>query len=360
VPSPPIRARCCGPILQDGGDTQRRHERATKGNTHAGVRFGEVSSGRGRSPDAPLCRGEVRVDVLGVANPATPRRRSCRECVASLEEKSYCPSPPEVAEDPRWRDGRLCCPRRELQRSGPPSSAASRSDTPSAARNHALLYLTYVTGLRIGETLALRVQDVNLDLLKVHVTQGRTGVRIVPLPDDPRLVTSLTRWLQIRETWPASELLFITRSGAPLDSSAVRSSMALYGARSGIGHVRPHMLRHSAATEMLANGAPPIGVQRVLWGIEACERRWRRTHTPATPTPLRRWRAALRDKQAVATASAYEASAARRRSSFRVTRSPAESEVFQNVHPSVDFCDGGSGWPAPDSLAAAPAPEGVL
>jgi len=24
------------------------------------------------------------------------------------------------------------------------------------------------------------------------------------------------------------------------------------------------MLRHSAATEMLANGAPPIGVQRVL------------------------------------------------------------------------------------------------
>jgi integrase len=135
---------------------------------------------------------------------------------------------------------------------------------PTAARNHALLYITYVTGLRIGETLALRIQDVNLGLLKVHVTQGKTGERIVPLPDDPRLATSLTRWLQIRETWPARELLFITRSGAPLDSSAVRRSMALYGVRSGIGHVTPHMLRHSAATEMLANGAPPIGVQRVL------------------------------------------------------------------------------------------------
>ena len=135
---------------------------------------------------------------------------------------------------------------------------------PTAARNHALFYLTYVTGLRIGETLALRVQDVDLNLLKVHVTQGKSGERIVPLPDDPRLVKTLTRWLQIRETWPTSDLLFITRSGAPLESSAARRSMALYGARSGIGHVTPHMLRHSAATEMLANGAPSIGVQRAL------------------------------------------------------------------------------------------------
>ena len=134
---------------------------------------------------------------------------------------------------------------------------------PTAARNHALLYLTYLAGLRIGETLALE-RDVDLDLLKVHVTRGKTGERIVPLPVDPKLVQSLARWLQARKSWPASDLLFITRSGEPIRSSAVRRSMALYGTRSGIGHVTPHMLRHSAATEMLANGAPPIGVQRVL------------------------------------------------------------------------------------------------
>lgn len=135
---------------------------------------------------------------------------------------------------------------------------------PSAARNHALLYLTYSAGLRIGETLALRPQNVDLDRLKVHVTRGKTGERIVPLPDDPQLVESITRWVAIRETWGPSNLLFITRSGEPIRPSAVRRSMELYGVRSGIGHVTPHMLRHSAATEMLANGAPPIGVQRVL------------------------------------------------------------------------------------------------
>lgn len=135
---------------------------------------------------------------------------------------------------------------------------------PTAARNHALLYLTYLTGLRIGEALALRAQDVDLVRLRVHVTRGKTGERIVPLPDDACLTRSMARWMQVRETWPAGDLLFITRSGEPLRPSAVRRSMDLYGRRSGIGHVTPHMLRHSAATEMLANGAPPIGVQRVL------------------------------------------------------------------------------------------------
>src|SRR5450759_3694531 len=89
---------------------------------------------------------------------------------------------------------------------------------PTAARNHALLYLTYLTGLRIGETLALRVKDLDFDRLKVHVTQGKTGERMVPLPDDPALESTIARWLQIREKWPTGDLLFITRSGAPLES----------------------------------------------------------------------------------------------------------------------------------------------
>jgi len=86
---------------------------------------------------------------------------------------------------------------------------------PTAARNHALLYLTYLTGLRIGEALALRERDVDLDLRKVHVTRGKSGERIVPLPDDPQLARSLARWLQFRRAWPANDLLFITRSGSP-------------------------------------------------------------------------------------------------------------------------------------------------
>lgn len=136
---------------------------------------------------------------------------------------------------------------------------------PTARRNHALLYLTYLTGMRIGEALYLHVEDVNLGTRRVHVREGKSGERMIPLPDDPALATTLSAWLDVREGWhPDSQLLFVTRTGRPLTSDAVRRSMDLYGRRSGIGHVHPHMLRHSAATEMLANGASLIGVQRVL------------------------------------------------------------------------------------------------
>lgn len=136
---------------------------------------------------------------------------------------------------------------------------------PTAARNHALLYLTYLSGLRIGETLALRVVDVDFERMRIHVVEGKTGERLVPLLVDECLQKSMRQWMDVRSEWdPTSPLLFVTRTGQRVRPSAVRRSMALYGRRSGIGHVTPHMLRHSAATEMLANGAPAIGVQRVL------------------------------------------------------------------------------------------------
>jgi site-specific recombinase XerD len=139
----------------------------------------------------------------------------------------------------------------------------TRYDTQT--RNLAVLYLSYVAALRIGETLALHTTDLDLDRLRVHVRDGKTGERNVPLLDDAQLKNCLGRWLSIREKWDVeSPLLFVTKAGAPLHPNAVRRSMEVYGERSGLGHVTPHMLRHSAATEMLANGASPIGVQRVL------------------------------------------------------------------------------------------------
>ena len=137
---------------------------------------------------------------------------------------------------------------------------------PTQARNHALITVMYETALRVSEALALRVQDFDFELGKVTVLHGKTGQRIVPLPEGTdALRVSMARWLAVRDSWnPGSDLLFVTSTGAPMRTSAVRRTLALYGERSGIGHVTPHMLRHSAATEMLAAGAPPIGVQRVL------------------------------------------------------------------------------------------------
>jgi len=170
---------------------------------------------------------------------------------------------------------------------------------PTAARNHALLYLMYMTALRVGEATALHVSDLDFDLMKLHVRDGKTGERNVPLPEDATLRQTLDRWYRVRAEWnPDSPLLFVTKAGKPLHPNAVRRVMLVYGERSGIGHTTPHMLRHSCASELLGNGATPIGVQRVLghknlsttlseyahasdvYAAEAMGKRFRRTGQP--------------------------------------------------------------------------------
>ncbi len=136
-------------------------------------------------------------------------------------------------------------------------------------RNHALLYLVWITGLRVSEALSLTMADVDFALEKVTVTDGKSGARVIPFPSTTEkrqaLLDTLERWLAIRETWnPSTNYLFVTKTGQQMRPSAVRRSMALYGERASIGHVTPHMLRHSCATELLANGASPISVSRVL------------------------------------------------------------------------------------------------
>ena len=132
-------------------------------------------------------------------------------------------------------------------------------------RNEALLYLMYESALRVGEALQLHVNDVDLRLLRVHVRSGKSGEGMVPLPADQKLINSIEAWLEVRSRWnPDSEILFVTKPGRPLSANAVRESMKVYAERAGIGHCHPHMLRHSAATELLANGATILGTSRIL------------------------------------------------------------------------------------------------
>ena len=142
-------------------------------------------------------------------------------------------------------------------------SIDTRYDTQK--RNLAALRLMYAVGLRVGETVLLSVKDLDVILMKVHIRNGKSGERYVPLPDDPALIKSLNHWLEVRTRWkPDSDLLFVTKPGKPLSTNAIRESMKVYAERAGVGHASCHQLRHSAATELLAHGASPIGVQRIL------------------------------------------------------------------------------------------------
>jgi integrase len=109
------------------------------------------------------------------------------------------------------------------------------------------------TGLRVGEFCALRADAV--------VTIGETHWLRVPLgklhtdryiPLHPILLELLRNW----RAWagPDDSGLLITNRGRPVDRYCVARILARCARIAGIGHVHPHQLRHTLATQAINRG----------------------------------------------------------------------------------------------------------
>jgi Site-specific recombinase XerD len=134
--------------------------------------------------------------------------------------------------------------------------------------------ITAVLGLRIGETLALRVSDLDFTKKVVFIRQSvdaatRTTGSVKPkasradLPMPTQLETRLRSYLKGHDG--KSELLFTNRNGRPLSANKLREKylhpllVRLKIPRGGF-----HSLRHGVASALLADGVTPAVVQRQL------------------------------------------------------------------------------------------------
>ena len=137
--------------------------------------------------------------------------------------------------------------------------AAPDLATWTGRRDQALLVLACQTGLRATELTSLAIGDAHLGT-GAHVSclgKGRKQ-RITPLT--PATVTVLRSWLAERGGLPADPL-FITRRGTPLSRDALERRIARYTATAALTcptlrekKVSPHVLRHSAAMQLLNAG----------------------------------------------------------------------------------------------------------
>jgi integrase len=156
------------------------------------------------------------------------------------------------------------------------------------AREHRLRPLLVVlgtAGLRIGEALGLRWQDVDLVAGRLVVRQAlqrRRGVGLVFVePKTPRSrrtvhLTSLAvdalaeqARLQARrnETAPTAArlgLVFTNLSGGPIEPGTVNANLSRLLADAGPPRIRVHDLRHTTATTLLEAGVHPKVVQDLL------------------------------------------------------------------------------------------------
>jgi site-specific recombinase XerD len=125
--------------------------------------------------------------------------------------------------------------------------------------------LMVATGVRVGEVVSIKCQDIDL--------HGR-NVRIVGKGRRERQVFLTNQWLKgytrlylaARATRDVqhSQLLF-NRHDEPLTEPALRARLARAAREAGLAsHVTPHMLRHTAATQLIEAGVDIRYIQRLL------------------------------------------------------------------------------------------------
>ncbi|NCC35754.1 MAG: tyrosine recombinase [Chloroflexia bacterium] len=143
-----------------------------------------------------------------------------------------------------------------------------RSSSPEGLRDKAMLELLYATGMRVGELVALELDDLSLEARTVRCA-GRGGrERVLPLNDTAFVAveeyldnarSQLTRSDGVRAT-----ALFVNHRGKRLTRQGFWLILKGYAEEIGLYELTPHTLRHSFASHMLANGADLREVQERL------------------------------------------------------------------------------------------------
>jgi integrase len=152
-------------------------------------------------------------------------------------------------------------------------------------RLEALYTVALAIGLRQGEALGLRWQDVDLEAgalsvrtalqrvdgrLQLVEPKSATSRRTIALPQIASITLRAHRSNQLQErlfageSWQESGLVFTTRLGKPLIARNVFRAFQRVLARAGIPHQRFHDLRHTCATLLLAQGIHPRVVMEIL------------------------------------------------------------------------------------------------
>jgi integrase/recombinase XerD len=132
-------------------------------------------------------------------------------------------------------------------------------------RDFAVLMLLARLGLRAGEVAALELDDVDWRAGELTVRGKGNRHERLPLPED--VGQALVAYLQRGRPFTARGRKLFVRVRAPhgpMTTNAVTAVVFAAGQRAGLGTVRAHRLRHAAASQLLAAGAPLVEIGQLL------------------------------------------------------------------------------------------------
>ena len=129
-------------------------------------------------------------------------------------------------------------------------------------REYAMFSLMFGTGVRLGEAVNLRVQDITFDTITVR-GKGQK-VRQIYLPQATR--EALIEYLKVRIVPAAREdsaYLFTTKAGKRMSHNYFRRVCQEISFAAGV-KFHPHMARHTYATGLLKKGVSVLYVSKLL------------------------------------------------------------------------------------------------
>lgn len=144
---------------------------------------------------------------------------------------------------------------------------APDAGTPHGLRDRAFLELFYSSGLRVSELCGLSLQQVDLDHGFLRVYGKGSKERVVPVGS--KAVEALRAYLAngrpLLVKGGTGSQLFISERGTAISRKTVWFLIKKHARAAGIEKpVKPHLLRHSFATHLLAGGADLRAIQELL------------------------------------------------------------------------------------------------
>jgi site-specific recombinase XerD len=132
-------------------------------------------------------------------------------------------------------------------------------------RNQTVFLLLFDTGMRIGELIGLRIDDVRMDEGFVRVLGKGNKQRLVPVGTNAQ--KALQKYLFRFRPNPAStetNNVFLSANGYPLTVNSMKLMFSKLALRSRVPRLHAHLCRHTFATRYLTNGGNVFALQQIL------------------------------------------------------------------------------------------------
>lgn len=140
-------------------------------------------------------------------------------------------------------------------------------NTPLGQRNRLIIELLYATGIRVGELVNIKLDDIDLYNRIIRITGKGNKMRDIIFSDYCKKIMNIylnDGYLKLLKN-KKSDYLILNNHGDQITTRAIRYILNNIIKNTSLKkHVSPHTLRHTFATHMLEAGADLLTVQELL------------------------------------------------------------------------------------------------